>query len=112
MTSTPFELAPFVPLATLILNFASDVEVWQSLLELVDMLEKVIEGQEEKIENPVAKSMFRRAGITREWTKQTMLHLKMLLRQELMGSVFINVYGFCSKYFTEKSWTNDCTQLA
>ncbi|VCU40090.1 Bgt-20769 [Blumeria graminis f. sp. tritici] len=56
--------------------------------------------------------MFRRTGITREWTEQTMLHLKMMLRRELYGSVFINVYGFCSKYFTQKSWTNNCIELA
>ncbi|EPQ66900.1 hypothetical protein BGT96224_4055, partial [Blumeria graminis f. sp. tritici 96224] len=34
MKSTQFDLDPFVPLATLILNHASDTEVWISLLEL------------------------------------------------------------------------------
>ncbi|CAD6499908.1 BgTH12-04013 [Blumeria graminis f. sp. triticale] len=86
MESTQFDLDPFVPLATLILNHASDTEVWISLLELVDTLEKIIEAQEEKLDNPAAKSMFRRTGITREC--------------------------FCSKYFTQKSWTNDCIELA
>ncbi|SZF01258.1 unnamed protein product [Blumeria hordei] len=56
--------------------------------------------------------MFRRTGITREWTEQTMLHLKPMLRRELYGSVFINVYGFCSKYFTQKSGTNNYIELA
>ncbi|EPQ66878.1 hypothetical protein BGT96224_4056, partial [Blumeria graminis f. sp. tritici 96224] len=64
------------------------------------------------LDNPGAISMFRRTGITREWTEQTMLHLKMMLRRELYGSVFINVYGFCIKYFTQKSWTNNCIELA
>ncbi|SZF01130.1 unnamed protein product [Blumeria hordei] len=112
MESTTFELAPFVSLATLILNYASDTEIWVSLLELVDTLEKIIKAQEEKLDNPEAKSMFRRTGITRDWTEQTMLHIKMMLRRELYGSVFFNVYGFCSKYFTQKSWTNNCMELA
>ncbi|SZF00970.1 unnamed protein product [Blumeria hordei] len=112
MKTTPFELAPFAPLATLILNCASDNEVWISLLELVDTLEKIIEAQEAKLDDPGAKSMFRRTGITRDWAKQTMLHIKMMLRRELYGSVFFNVYGFCSKYFTQKSWTKNCIKLA
>ncbi|CCU82070.1 serine/threonine-protein kinase Sgk2, partial [Blumeria hordei DH14] len=112
MKTTPFELAPFAPLATLILNCASDTEIWISLLELVDTLEKIIEAQEAKLDDRGAKSMFRRTGITRDWTKQTMLHIKMMLRRELYGSVFFNVYGFCSKYFTQKSWTKDCIELA
>ncbi|SZF01195.1 unnamed protein product [Blumeria hordei] len=112
MKTTPFELTPFVPLATLILNCASDTEVWISLLELVGTLEKIIKAQEEKLDNPEAKSMFRRTGITRDWTEQAMLHIKMMLRRELYGSVFFNVYGFCSKYFTQKSWTNNGIELA
>ncbi|CCU78151.1 serine/threonine-protein kinase Sgk2 [Blumeria hordei DH14] len=112
MKTTPFELATFAPLATLILYCASDTEVWISLLELVDTLEKIIEAQEVKLDDPGAKSMFGRTGITRDWTKQTMLHIKMMLRRELYGSVFFNVYSFCSKYFTQKSWTKNCIELA
>ncbi|SZF00628.1 unnamed protein product [Blumeria hordei] len=90
MKTTPFELAPFAPLATLILNCASDTE----------------------LDDPGAKSMFRRTGLTRDWTEQTMLHIKMMLQRALNGSVFFNDYGFCSKYFTQKSWTNNCIELA
>ncbi|CAD6504013.1 BgTH12-05751 [Blumeria graminis f. sp. triticale] len=42
MKSTSFDLAPFEPLATLILNHATDREVWCSLNHLIETLEIII----------------------------------------------------------------------
>ncbi|CCU83196.1 serine/threonine-protein kinase Sgk2, partial [Blumeria hordei DH14] len=109
---TSFDLAPFEPLASLILSNATDIEVWKSLLQLVDTLESIFASQDEKVKNPAAKSIFRRAGTTQDCTEQKMEKLKLLLRRELHGSVYLNVQGFWKKYFTNKSWVKNCIDLA
>ncbi|SZE99257.1 unnamed protein product [Blumeria hordei] len=38
--------------------------------------------------------------------------LKLLLRRELHGSVYLNVQGFWKKYFTNKLWVDNCIDLA
>ncbi|CCU75944.1 serine/threonine protein kinase Sgk2 [Blumeria hordei DH14] len=38
--------------------------------------------------------------------------LKLLLRRELHGLVYINVQGFWKKYFTNKLWVKNCIDLA
>ncbi|CAD6501117.1 BgTH12-01371 [Blumeria graminis f. sp. triticale] len=110
--STPFDLAPFEPLASLILTDATDTEIWKSLVQLVGTLESIFASQEKKVENVAAKSIFRRAGTTQACTEQTMERLKILLRRELHGSVYINVQGFWKNYFTNKLWEDKCIGLA
>ncbi|SZE99255.1 unnamed protein product [Blumeria hordei] len=112
IASTPFELAPFEPLASLILTDATDVEVWKSLLLVVDTLESIFASQDSKVKNLSAKSIFRRAGTTQACTEQKMESLKLLLRREMHGSVYINVQGFWKKYFTNKLWVDNCIDLA
>ncbi|CAD6505694.1 BgTH12-01184 [Blumeria graminis f. sp. triticale] len=84
--STSFDLAPFEPLASLILTNATDIEIWKSLVQLVDTLESIFAFQEKKVENLAAKSIFRRAGTTQAW--------------------------FWKKYFTNKLWEDKCIGLA
>ncbi|CAD6501123.1 BgTH12-01377 [Blumeria graminis f. sp. triticale] len=87
--STPFDLAPFEPLASLILSNATDIEVWKSLLQLLDTLESILASQEEKEEkekNIAAESVFRRAATTQA--------------------------RFWKKYFTNKTWEDHCIDLA
>ncbi|CAD6501121.1 BgTH12-01375 [Blumeria graminis f. sp. triticale] len=87
--STPFDLAPFEPLASLILSGATDIEVWKSLLQLLDTLESILASQEEKEEkekNIAAESVFRRAATTQA--------------------------RFWKKYFTNKTWEDHCIDLA
>ncbi|SZF00606.1 unnamed protein product [Blumeria hordei] len=109
---TSFDLAPFEPLASLILSNSTDIDVWKSLLQLVVTLESIFATQDEKFENPAAKSIFRRAGTNQAYTEQKMECLKSLLRRELQGSVYLNVQGFWKKYFTNKLWVEDCIDLA
>ncbi|VDB83504.1 Bgt-20301 [Blumeria graminis f. sp. tritici] len=113
--STPFDLAPFEPLASLILSNATDIEVWKSLLQLLDTLESILASQEEKEEkekNIAAESVFRRAATTQASKDLKLEELKELLRRELHGSVFMNVQGFWKKYFTNKTWEDHCIDLA
>ncbi|CCU74485.1 serine/threonine protein kinase domain protein [Blumeria hordei DH14] len=112
IASTSFDLAPFEPLASLILTDATDIEVWKSLLQLADTLESIFASQEIKEENLAAKSIFRRARTTQACTEQKMESLKQLLHRELHGSVYINVQGFWKKYFTNKLWVDNCIDLA
>ncbi|VDB83535.1 Bgt-51805 [Blumeria graminis f. sp. tritici] len=113
--STTFDLSPFEPLASLIQSNATDIEVWKSLLRLLDTLESILAFQEEKEEkekNIVAESVFRRAATTQASKDLKLEELKELLRRELHGSVFINVQGFWKKYFTNETWEKNCIDLA
>ncbi|SZF03900.1 unnamed protein product [Blumeria hordei] len=113
--STTFDLAPFEPLASLILSNATDVEVWKSLLQLLDTLESILasqEGREEKVDNVAAESVLRRAASSQARKDLKLEELKELLRRELHGSVYMNVQGFWRKYFTNKTWQENCINLA
>ncbi|SZF03343.1 unnamed protein product [Blumeria hordei] len=113
--STPFDLAPFEPLASLILSNTIDIEVWKSLLKLLDTLETILASQketEENVENVAAESLFRRAATTQACKDLKLEELKELLRRELHGFVFMNVQGFWRKYFTNKTWQENCIDLA
>ncbi|SZF04947.1 unnamed protein product [Blumeria hordei] len=113
--STPFDLAPFEPLAALILSNATDVEVWVSLLQLLDTLESILASQEEKeekVENVAAESVFRRAATTQVCKDLKLEEFKELLRREPHGSMFMKIQGFWRKYFTNKTWQENCIDLA
>ncbi|VDB83518.1 Bgt-20298 [Blumeria graminis f. sp. tritici] len=91
------------------------MEVWKSLLQLLDTLESILAFQEEKEEkekNIAAESVFRRAATTQASKDLKLEELKELLRRELHGSVFMNVQGFWKKYFTNKTWEKNCIDLA
>ncbi|SZF00711.1 unnamed protein product [Blumeria hordei] len=92
-----------------------NIEVWKSLLQLLDTLEAILASQEEKEEkgeNVAAESVFRRAASTQACKDLKLEELKELLRRELHGSVYMNVQGFWKKYFTNKTWQENCIDLA
>ncbi|SZF02529.1 unnamed protein product [Blumeria hordei] len=112
LTSTMFDLAPFEPLARLILNNGSDIEVWQCLMHLVDTLEVMIKGLTDQPQKLAAASIYRRAAGPLDRAGKTMEELKELMRHELSGSVFMNVKGFWKKYFEKPKWSRQCRALS
>ncbi|CCU82687.1 serine/threonine protein kinase domain protein, partial [Blumeria hordei DH14] len=111
METTPFDMAPFEPIARLILDHAPDLEVWQSLVQLVDTLESSIKESDNQSNKLVANSIFRRVGANHR-AEKTMEELKDSMRHELSGSVFMNVKGFWKKYFVTPKWSKHCVLLS
>ncbi|VDB95245.1 Bgt-51928 [Blumeria graminis f. sp. tritici] len=99
MYSTTFDLDPFEPVATLILNHATDLQIWNSLIELVDELENIMSATEDQLEELATESIYRRVVESPDGTQMNMDDLKQAISGELEGSVFVNVIGFWDKYF-------------
>ncbi|SZF06422.1 unnamed protein product [Blumeria hordei] len=112
LDSTVLDLAPFEPLARLILKNGSDLEVWQCLMHLVDTLEAIIKGPTDQPKKLAADSIDRRAGAPLDRAGKTMEELKESMRLELSGSVFTNVKGFRKKYFEKPKWSKQCRALS
>ncbi|CCU76519.1 serine/threonine protein kinase domain protein [Blumeria hordei DH14] len=104
-------MAPFEPIARLILDHAPDLEVWQSLMQLVDTLESSIKKCDNQSNKLVANSIFRRVGANHR-AEKTMEELKESMRHELSGSVFMNDKGFWKKYFVTPKWSKHCVLLS
>ncbi|CAD6501136.1 BgTH12-01390 [Blumeria graminis f. sp. triticale] len=99
MEATSFDLTPFEPIVKLILNHATDIEIWNSLMQLIDELETIMSATDDQLDDLATKSIYRRVVETHNGTQMNMEDLKEALSGELEGSVFVNVIGFWDKYF-------------
>ncbi|CAD6506428.1 BgTH12-07354 [Blumeria graminis f. sp. triticale] len=107
MYSTTFDLVPFEPVATLILNQATDLEIWNSLILLVDELEKIMSATEDQLEELATESIYRRVVESSDGAQMNMEDLKQALSGELEGSDLIKAYRSPSH-----SATNDAANTA
>ncbi|SZF00785.1 unnamed protein product [Blumeria hordei] len=102
MGSTPFDVAPFEPIANLILNHPTDLEVWNSFMQLVDELESIMLVAEDKPEEQASKSIYRRFVASHDGALMCKENQKQDMGGELEGLVFVNVIGSWDKYFESK----------
>ncbi|CAD6506424.1 BgTH12-07350, partial [Blumeria graminis f. sp. triticale] len=107
MYSSTFDLVPFEPVATLILNQATDLEIWNSLILLVDELEKIMSATEDQLEELATESIYRRVLESSDGAQMNMEDLKQALSGELEGSDLIKAYRSPSD-----SATNDAANTA
>ncbi|CCU75438.1 serine/threonine-protein kinase Sgk2 [Blumeria hordei DH14] len=99
MMSFKFDMTPFEPVANLILNHASDLEIWNSLMQLVDELVVIMSATDEQLDELATESIYRRVVESHDGVQMNMEDLKQAMSVELDGSVFVNVIGFWNKYF-------------
>ncbi|SZF00314.1 unnamed protein product [Blumeria hordei] len=99
MTSIEFDMTPFEPVANLILNHATDLEIWNSLMQLVDELVRIMSATDEQLDELASESIYRRVVESHDGLQMNMEDLKQAMSGELEGSVFVNVIGFWEKYF-------------
>ncbi|SZF00305.1 unnamed protein product [Blumeria hordei] len=99
MTSIEFDMTPFEPVANLILNHATDLEIWNSLMQLVDELVIIMSATDEQLDELASESIYRRVVESHDGLQMKMEDLKQAMSGELEGSVFVNVIGFWNKYF-------------
>ncbi|CAD6506437.1 BgTH12-07363 [Blumeria graminis f. sp. triticale] len=102
MGSISFDMTPFEPVANLILNHATDLQICNSLMQLVDELKKIMSATEYQLEELASESIYRRVVESHDGAQINMEDLKQALSGELEGSVFVNVIGFWDKYFESK----------
>ncbi|VDB90789.1 Bgt-50891 [Blumeria graminis f. sp. tritici] len=98
MKIVSYDLAPFEMLVTLILKQATELEILNSLNDLIDKLEAKMVATDTELKNIAAKPMFRRVLESREVIPRTMECLKNAMRRELNGSIFFNTIGFRKNY--------------
>ncbi|CCU82701.1 serine/threonine-protein kinase Sgk2 [Blumeria hordei DH14] len=95
-------MTPFEPVANLILNHATDLEIWNSLMQLVDELVIIMSATDEQLDKLASESIYRRVVESHDGLQMKMEDLKQAMSGELEGSVFVNVIGFWDKYFESK----------
>ncbi|VCU39114.1 Bgt-51266 [Blumeria graminis f. sp. tritici] len=106
------QLTSFIPLINSITSNATDIEVWNEVIELVDTQEPM---QSPETNLPSAKqgdARHRRCTAPYEGADQIMETLKEALRTELAGTIFENVDGFYEKYFVGTTWAGQCKEIA
>ncbi|VCU39122.1 Bgt-51262 [Blumeria graminis f. sp. tritici] len=106
------QLTSFIPLINSITSNATDIEVWNEVIELVDTHEPM---QSPETNLPSAKqggARHRRCTAPYEGADQIMETLKEALRTELAGTIFENVGGFYEKYFVGTTWAGQCKEIA
>ncbi|SZF00379.1 unnamed protein product [Blumeria hordei] len=102
MDSMEFDMTPFEPVANLILNHATDLEIWYSLMQLVDELVIIMSTTDEQLDELATESIYRRVLESHDGVQMSMEDLKQAMGGELEGLVFVNVTGFWDKYFESK----------
>ncbi|SZF00317.1 unnamed protein product [Blumeria hordei] len=99
MDSMEYDMTTFEPVANLILNHATDLEIWNSLMQLVDELVVIMSTTDEQLDDLATESIYRRVVESHDGLQMNMVDLKQAMSGELEGSVFVNVIGFWNKYF-------------
>ncbi|CCU81587.1 serine/threonine-protein kinase Sgk2, partial [Blumeria hordei DH14] len=99
MDSMEYDMTTFEPVANLILNYATDLEIWNSLMQLVDELVILMSTTDEQLDDLATESIYRRVVESHDGLQMNMEDLKQAISGELEGSVFVNVIGFWNKYF-------------
>ncbi|SZF05211.1 unnamed protein product [Blumeria hordei] len=106
------QLNSFIPLINSIIYNATDNEIWNNVIYLVD-LEEPIKPLETNIPfTNQGESRHRRCTAPYEGVDQIMQTLKEALRTELAGTIFKNVDGFYKKYFEGTTWAGQCEEIA
>ncbi|CCU75490.1 serine/threonine-protein kinase Sgk2 [Blumeria hordei DH14] len=95
-------MTPFEPVTNLILNYATDLEIWNSLMQLVDELVIIMSTTDEQLDELATESIYRRVVESHDGVQMNMEDLKQAMSGELEGSVFVNVIGYWDKYFESK----------
>ncbi|SZF04640.1 unnamed protein product [Blumeria hordei] len=102
MRSIKFDMTPFEPVTNLILNHATDLEIWNSLMQLVDELVIIMSTTDEQLDELATESIYRQVVESHDGVEMNMEDLKQAMSRELEGLVFVNVIGFWDKYFEPK----------
>ncbi|CAD6504048.1 BgTH12-05785 [Blumeria graminis f. sp. triticale] len=112
MKSTQFYLVPFEPLIAVILNDATDVEVFNSVIRLAKNLETMKKASDIEYEYLTIKYIAKLVGKTHLPVRQPMKNSEDILRRELSVSSIFNTKCSWEKFFEASRLKTQCEFLS
>ena len=109
LNSDEADLTPFLALARLVAQRASDVEAWKAVLQLIADLARRTPPSSILPSFGSTTRIF--SSASQEGSEQTRRLVEPLLREELRDCSYVEVEGFFDKYFEKKKWTEKSKQI-
>lgn len=103
--SDDFDLSPFTPLTKAVTNDATDLEIWNAVLQLIDSFSRVTPPPS------FHGTPFTRSSAAFQDSTQTRSELEQPLLMELSGCTYDNTGDFDKKHFEEKDWSGSCSDI-
>ena len=97
------DLSYFTPLTILVANEASDLDIWQAVLQLVDLSRTT--PPSESIATTYTGTPRTRSTASFQDSSQTRKNLRQPMLMELSGQTYVDVPEFYAKYFERKTWS-------
>ena len=104
-----FDLSPFTPLTTAVANDDTDVEIWKAVLQIIDSISRITPLR--SIPNSYLGTPFTRSTAAHQDSTQIRSELEQPLLMELSGCTYDNTSDFEKKYFEEKEWSGQCSDI-
>ncbi|KAH6704090.1 hypothetical protein BKA61DRAFT_702673 [Leptodontidium sp. MPI-SDFR-AT-0119] len=101
--SNNFDIISAIPLVDLVINNASDVEIWSSAVGLVAGTKLKAITPPTAFEKAVFDTPLRSSSASQRGIEQTPNEVDQRILEELTGRVYYDVGGFYERYFEEKS---------
>jgi len=102
-----FNYQYFRPLSQLVINKASDTEVWAAVLNLVTNFSRTTPSP--STPTSFDDTLIIRSSSSFQGNEQRVLDVA--LQYEPTGRIFRDVKGFFEKYFEQRSWSQRCTEV-
>ncbi|KAI9708264.1 MAG: hypothetical protein M1828_003092, partial [Chrysothrix sp. TS-e1954] len=109
LDSDKADLTPFLALAKLVAQRASDVETWKAVRQLIADLARRTPPSSIRPSFGSTPRIF--SSASQEGSEQTRRLVEPLLREELRDCSYVEVEGFFDKYFEKKKWTEKSKQI-
>ena len=109
LDSDEADLTPFLPLAELVAQRASDTETWKGVLQLIALLAR--RTPPSSIPPSFSSTPRTFSSASQEGSEQTRRLVEPWLREELHDCSYMDVKGFFEKYFEKKEWTEQSKQI-
>ncbi|KAK6365863.1 hypothetical protein LTR64_008699 [Lithohypha guttulata] len=104
------DLSPFTPLTKLAATKASDLEIWRVVLQLIADLSRVTPPRS-SIPPSFSGTPLRRSSASFRDSNQKRKELRRDIEIELSGPTYIDVPEFITKYFENKTWSEQVEKI-
>ncbi|KAH7306159.1 hypothetical protein BKA65DRAFT_485858 [Rhexocercosporidium sp. MPI-PUGE-AT-0058] len=109
--SNNFDIISTIPLVDRVINNAPDVDIWSAMFGLVAGTQPRAIAPPTAFEKAVFDTPLRSSSASQRGIKQTHDEIDQRILEELASRVYYNVGGFYERYFEEKSWTNNASDI-
>ncbi|KAE8441377.1 hypothetical protein EG329_005004 [Mollisiaceae sp. DMI_Dod_QoI] len=109
--SNNFDIISTIPLVDRVINNAPDVDIWSAVFGLVAGTQPRAIAPPTAFKKAVFDTPLRSSSASQRGIEQTHDEIDQRILEELAGRVYYNVGGFYERYFEEKSWTNNASDI-